>query len=157
PRLLSRPAASFGKLVLPVALLTSSAALAGYPFRTDDPEPVEQGHWEIYEFSTATHVAGDTAGTLSGIGASYGAAPELQLHTSLPIACDDPSNGSTVVGYGDTEFGFKYRFLIEDENGWRPQMAIHPAIDFPIRQRRAEPRHRAYPWGAAGLAAEKPQ
>jgi hypothetical protein len=32
---------------------------------------------------------------------------------------------------GDGEIGFKYRFLEEDPDGWRPQAAIYPAIDFP--------------------------
>jgi len=93
--------------------------------------PVELNHWEIYEFSTATHVEGDTAGILSGIDANYGAAPDLQLHAAVPIAFDKPTGGGMVLGYGDTEFGFKYRFMTEDENGWRPQAAIYPAIDFP--------------------------
>lgn len=111
--------------------LGTTPAVAGPPFRTDDPEPVEQGHWEIYEFSTATHVAGDTAGVLSGIDANYGAAPELQLHTTLPIAFDDPAGRGMVAGYGDSELGFKYRFLSEDDHGWWPQAAIYPAVDFP--------------------------
>lgn len=116
---------------MPCALLASSSAHAGPPFRTDDPEPVDVGHWEIYEFSTATHVAGDTAGTLSGIDANYGAAPGLQLHAAFPIAFDKLGDSGLVAGYGDTEFGFKYRFVTEDEGGWRPQVAIYPAIDFP--------------------------
>jgi hypothetical protein len=111
--------------------LLGRAAVAGPPFRTDDPVPVELGHWEIYEFSTATHVVGDTAGILSGIDANYGAAPDLQLHAALPIAFDKPSGNGLAAGYGDTEFGIKYRFLTEDEDGWRPQAAIYPAIDFP--------------------------
>jgi hypothetical protein len=118
-------------LALSLAILASRPVAAGPPFRTDDPEPVALGHWEIYEFSTATHVTGDTSGTLSGIDANYGAAPELQLHAAFPVAFDDPTERATVVGYGDTEFGFKYRFMTEDENGWRPQAAIYPAIDFP--------------------------
>jgi hypothetical protein len=64
---------------------------ASPPFRTDHPEPVEVGHWKIYEFSAATHVTGDTAGILSGIDANYGAALELQLHAAFPIAFDKPS------------------------------------------------------------------
>lgn len=112
-------------------VLSCSSAMAGPPFRTDDPEPVETGHWEIFDFSTATHVRGDTAGTLSGIDANYGAAPELQLHAAFPSAFDKPDREGLVAGYGDTEFGFKYRFLTEDENGWRPQAAIYPAVDFP--------------------------
>lgn len=123
--------APFGRLVLFLALLAPAVATAGPPFRTDDPEPVEQGHWEVYEFSTATRARGDTAGTLSGIDANYGAAPELQLHAGLPATFDDPSSGATAIGYGDTELGAKYRFLTEDESGWRPQAAIYPAIDFP--------------------------
>ncbi len=35
-------------------LLTAAAirpAMAGPPFITDDPEPVDLGHWEVYGFS----------------------------------------------------------------------------------------------------------
>src|SRR5271163_2304771 len=120
-----------GGLAVLLALLAPHSVAAGPPFRTDDPVPVELNHWEIYEFSTATHVEGDTAGILSGIDANYGAAPNLQLHAAVPIAFDKPTGGGMVLGYGDTEFGFKYRFMTEDENGWRPQAAIYPAIDFP--------------------------
>lgn len=112
-------------------LLWASAVRAGPPFRTDDPVPVEPGHWEIFMFSTATHAAGDTAGILSGIDANYGAVPGLQLHATFPAAFDKPDGGNMTVGYGDTEFGFKYRFLEEDEVGWHPQAAIYPAIDLP--------------------------
>jgi len=34
-----------------------------------------------------------------------------------------------VEGYGDTEIGFKHRFIKEDENGWRPQVGIFPALE----------------------------
>lgn len=114
-----------------LVVLSCSPAAAGPPFRTDDPEPVEVGHWEIFEFSAATRVTGDTAGTLSGIDANFGTAPELQLHAAFPIAFDKPDGTGLVAGYGDTEFGFKYRFLTEDDEGWRPQAAIYPAVDFP--------------------------
>jgi hypothetical protein len=40
----------------------SGIANAGPPFRTDDPEPVEFGHYEFYTFYTGTHVSGDTSG-----------------------------------------------------------------------------------------------
>ncbi|HEU0218201.1 MAG TPA: hypothetical protein VFQ90_16200 [Stellaceae bacterium] len=118
-------------IFLGATLLMAVPAEAGPPFRTDDPEPVELGHWEIFEFSTATHAAGDTNGILSGIDANYGAAPELQLHTTLPIAFDKPADHGMAAGFGDVEFGAKYRFLPEDEDGWRPQAAIYPAVDFP--------------------------
>jgi len=44
------------------AVLIPSAANAGPPFRTDDPEPVEYQHYEFYTFTTGTHISGDTSG-----------------------------------------------------------------------------------------------
>lgn len=128
---LARPGALTDVAAVLGLLLWAPAAQAGPPFRTDDPVPVEPGHWKIFTFSTATHVAGDTAGILSGIDANYGAAPGPQLHATFPVAFDKPDGGGMAVGYGDTEFGFKYRFLEADEAGWRPQAAIYPAIDLP--------------------------
>jgi hypothetical protein len=112
-------------LILALAAVGGTAS-AGPPFRTDDPEPVPEGHWEIFQFSTATHASGDTAGTLAGIDANYGAAPDLQLHATFPLAFDKAEGRELVAGYGDTEF------LAEDESGWRPQAAIYPLVDVPM-------------------------
>lgn len=117
--------------LLCAVLLMGKPAWAGPPFRTDDPEPVELGHWEVYGFSQATHLRGDTSGTLPGIEVNYGAAPELQLHVVLPLAFDRPDGSGTKFGLGDTEFGAKYRFIQEDENGWRPQIGIFPLLEAP--------------------------
>lgn len=108
-----------------------SAAHAGPPFRTDDPEPVEFHHWEFYTFSSGTHVAGDTAGLGPAIEINYGAAPNLQLHVIAPIAFDQPQGSGTKFGYGDTELGMKYRFVQEDENGWRPMVGMFPLVEVP--------------------------
>lgn len=114
-----------------VLLTGATPALAGPPFRTDDPEPVELGHWEVYGFSTATHVQGDTSGTLPGIEINYGAAPNLQLHIVAPLAFDRADGSSTQSGYGDTELGTKYRFVEEDKDGWRPEIGVFPLIEAP--------------------------
>ncbi len=90
---------------LGAAMLLSPAAIAGPPYRTDDPEPVEYQHWEIYGFSTGTHVQGDTSATLPGLEVNYGAAPNLQLHLIAPLAYDKPSGAGAQYGYGDTELG----------------------------------------------------
>ncbi len=108
-----------------------AAARAGPPFRTDDPEPVEYQHWEVYGFSTATSVAGDTSGTLPGVELNYGALPELQLHVIAPLAFDAPSGSGTKFGMGDTELGVKYRFVTEDADGWRPQIGVFPLVELP--------------------------
>lgn len=127
----SRVAELAARVVPMLWLLTPCTAAAGPPFRTDDPVPVEPQHWEIFAFSTATRVRGDTAGILPGIDANYGATADLQLHVTAPLAFDSPAGRRTAFGPGDAEIGTKYRVLAEDENGWRPQAAVYPLIDFP--------------------------
>jgi hypothetical protein len=109
----------------------SGSAIAGPPFRTDDPEPVEHQHWEVYGFSQATHIRGDSSGTLPGLEVNYGVAPNLQLHLIAPIAFDRPTGGSWQSGYGDTELGLKYRFVQEDETSWRPMIGVFPLLEVP--------------------------
>ena len=116
---------------LAILLLGGGIARAGPPFRTDDPEPVEYGHWEVYGFSTATHVQGDSSGILPGIEVNYGALPDLQLHLVAPLAFDRPEGSGTKFGYGDTELGAKFRFVQEDEAGWRPQAGVFPLLEVP--------------------------
>jgi hypothetical protein len=43
-------------------LILSSSASAGPPFMTDDPEPTDYQHWELYVFSQGTHATGETGG-----------------------------------------------------------------------------------------------
>ena len=40
-------------------LFLSSPASAGPPFITDDPEPTDYQHWELYVFSQGTHAMGE--------------------------------------------------------------------------------------------------
>ncbi len=113
------------------AALLSASADAGPPFRTDDPEPVDYQHWEFYVFSQGTHSRGDTGGVLPGFELNYGAAPDLQLHLVAPIAFDKQNGQDWQQGYGDTELGVKYRFVQEDEDGWRPMVGMFPMVEAP--------------------------
>lgn len=70
----------FAIMLLPVS------AIAGPPFRTDDPEPVPYQHWEFYTFSAGTHVRGDTSGVGPGFEYNYGLIPNGQLHIVAPAA-----------------------------------------------------------------------
>jgi len=121
---------SFG-IVAATILTLSCPALAGPPFITDDPEPVDLGHWEVYGFSAGTHIQGDTSGTLGGVEVNYGAAPNLQLHIIVPLAFDSPNHDPMQIGIGDVELGVKYRFINAGENDWWPQVAIFPLIEVP--------------------------
>jgi hypothetical protein len=114
-----------------LAMSLWGAAHAGPPFVTDDPVPVDLGHWEVYGFTAGTHVQDDTSGVLAGTEVNYGAAPNLQLHVIVPLAYDDPKFGSTQVGLGDVELGAKYRFITPGEKDWFPQVGIFPLIEVP--------------------------
>lgn len=76
-------------------LMLPGSASAGPPFRTDDPEPVELGHYEFYTFSTGTVVSGDTSGFPPAFEFNYGLIPDGQLHIVAPVAFDSPSSGPT--------------------------------------------------------------
>ncbi|MDE2183830.1 MAG: hypothetical protein KGJ78_12500 [Alphaproteobacteria bacterium] len=122
----------FFTLLLSVAALAlSPRAFAGPPFLADDPEPVEYQHWEVYIFSAATRVDGDTGGVLPGVEVNYGVVPDVQLHIVAPLAFDKPSGSGMRNGLGDTELGVKYRFLQEDERGWRPMVGVFPLVEVP--------------------------
>jgi hypothetical protein len=111
--------------------LAPGIANAGPPFRTDDPEPTELGHYQFYTFSTGTVVSKDTSGALPSFDLNYGLIPNGQLTIHAPVAFDSPSGGSTQLGYGDTQFSFKYRFIQEDKEGSRPQVAVYPLVQLP--------------------------
>ena len=113
------------------AVLDAHPALAGPPFMTDDPEPVDYGHWEVYGFSTATHVAGDTGGILGGLEVNYGAAPDLQLHVIAPVSFDDAKGSKFQTGIGDVELGAKYRLVNPGDDDWWPQVGIFPLLEVP--------------------------
>jgi subtilisin family serine protease len=113
-----------------VAVLIPGSANAGPPFRTDDPEPVDYMHYEFYTpFFTGTHVRGDTSGVGPAFELNYGLIPNGQLHIVAPLAFDSPAGGAKQFGYGDTELGFKYRFIQEDEKGVRPQVGVFPFLE----------------------------
>jgi hypothetical protein len=52
--------------------------VAGPPFVSDDSEPTDTGHFEIYTFDNATNARAGTTGE-AGIDFNYGTAPDLQL------------------------------------------------------------------------------
>src|SRR5579884_3896439 len=105
------------------------AVRAGPPFVTDDPEPVDYRHWEVYLASQHTETAGGWSGTAPHVEINYGAAPNLQLHLIAPLAYNAPEEGAAHYGYGDTEIGFKYRFLQETDR--TPQAGIFPLLEVP--------------------------
>src|SRR5665213_755591 len=94
-------------------MLLSGVALAGPPFQTDDPEPIDYGHYEFYTFaaSDGTHIETDMAGP--AVEFNWGALPNVHLHMILPAAAIFPADEPRAFGLGDIELGIKYRFVQE--------------------------------------------
>lgn len=116
---------------LAALLLVSSSALAAPPYRTDDPEPTDYRHFELYMHSTGVRVLDDTNGLTPAIEFDYGILPDTQLSIIAPMAFDRAAGGPFNWGYGDTEVGVKYRLIEQDPNGWRPSLAVFPTVDAP--------------------------
>src|SRR5580658_3264326 len=109
------------RLVL-VALFCTTAmvARAGPPYITDDPEPVDYQHWEVYLASMTQHTPDDFAGTLPHVEINYGIVPD-----AFDAAAGEPRN----YGLGDIELGVKYRFLKEADD--HPEIGIFPLVEVP--------------------------
>ncbi len=93
---------------LVIALGLAAPAFAGPPFLTDDPQPTDEGHWEIYNFVQGFHTPGDTNGE-AGLDLNYGGAKDLQLTAVIPAQFAGDG-----WGMGDIELAAKYKFLHQD-------------------------------------------
>src|SRR5260370_2295668 len=101
------------KMIAVAMVLMARPALAGPPYVSDDPEPTDYKHFEIYTFSSGTATRGDIGGA-SGIDFNYGAAPDLQLTATLPFAFDSPAAGGSSLGPRHIALAAKYPFLHQD-------------------------------------------
>ena len=112
-----------------VTLSLAAVAHAGPPFVTDDPEPVDFKHWEIYLATLQTHNADGWSGTAPHIEINYGIVPDVQLHLVAPFSYNKTVGSPTNHGFGDMELGIKYRFIHETDT--RPMVGIFPIVELP--------------------------
>lgn len=123
------------KIVLRKALLLFSLLLiiqlckAGPPFGTDDPEPVEFGHWEYYLSSMDTFQPGFMTGTLPHVEINYGIIPGGQFHIEFPMNYNSIQHKEFQYGYSNTELGFKYRFFKSKDQSF--QIGLFPIAEVP--------------------------
>src|ERR1700691_1221355 len=117
-------------LVLAMVLTWAAcgAAAAGPPYVTDDPEPTDYQHFEIYAFTDGTAAHDGRAGDM-GIDFNYGGAPVLKLSPTIALSYVEPEPGNIVWAVGNIEFGAKYRFLHQDEFGW--DVSAYPQVFLP--------------------------
>jgi hypothetical protein len=112
-----------------ILVFVPKITLAGPPFITDDPEPVEFQHWEIYIAAQYKHDRDQDSSTLPHLEINYGAIPNIQIHLIAPLVYVKPEGSESQYGYGDTEFGVKFRFI--QETDYIPQVGIFPMVEFP--------------------------
>jgi len=108
--------------------VTASAALAGPPYVTDDPEPTETGHYETYLFTGGSSARDGWEGA-AGVDFNYGAAPDLQLTAVLPFTGSRPDDGPSGGGVGNIELAAKYKFLHQSDVG--VDVAFFPRVFLP--------------------------
>jgi hypothetical protein len=116
-------------IILAVLAGLTSPVWAGPPFETDDPEPTEFGHWEVYLGTTVLSIQQDFSGTAPVLSVNYGGFPDTQLSITQQISFNFPGADGDYWGYGDTLAGVKYRFLHESDGV--PQAAVFPQVNFP--------------------------
>jgi hypothetical protein len=102
---------------------------SGPPFGTDDPETVLFKHWEYYTSSINTYQAGVWTGTTPHLEFNYGLVPNVQVHLLLPLNYNYVQHKGGNIGYADTEFGIKFRFIQENDNS--PQIGVFPIVEIP--------------------------
>lgn len=112
-------------------LSPTTPAVAGPPYETDDPEPTETGHWEVYAFIGFDAGHGDIDGT-SGLDLNYGPVEDVQLTATLPLDYSRARGSAWRSGAGDVEIGVKYRFVSIPDEGI--SVAIFPRVFLPTSQ-----------------------
>jgi hypothetical protein len=110
-------------------VLAPVAAFAGPPFKTDDPEPVEYKHWEVYLASQGSFDRDTRSLTAPHVEINYGVFPNVQLHLLAPLEYVKPEGQPAHYGYGDTELGAKFRFI--QETDLCPQVGTFPIFVLP--------------------------
>jgi Putative MetA-pathway of phenol degradation len=120
-------------------VIAAPPAFAGPPYLTDDPDPTDIGHWEIYGF-TAGEGFRSILDEETGADLNYGPVEGVQLTATVPASVShDPVEGWR-AGTGDLELGVKYRFFHDEKHGL--SAAIFPRAILPTSTRAVHDRRR---------------
>lgn len=130
-----------GPALAAALVVAPSLALAGPPYLTDDPEPTDTGHWEIYNFVMGLNGTGGLGGE-AGFDINYGVAKDLQLTAVLPLGYEAPrgySFSGLQAGAGTIELAAKYKFLHQADGSWLPDVSFFPRLFVPTDHRFGPP------------------
>lgn len=113
------------------ALSAAAPAMAGLPYRTDDATTQGLRNAEFDLFTTYSRFSTGSTATVPSAQLTYGLLENFDLSVTVPYALSQTNGVGTNTGIGDIQFSIKYRFLDEDENGWRPAIAFGPSMTLP--------------------------
>jgi hypothetical protein len=144
PLTMRDPLKSVGRLLKIVFVLILAATIPrlhaqGPPYQTDDPVPVDYGHYEFYIFGGADGTPVEMDSTGPAFEFNWGAIPRVQLHAILPWGVAAPLNspvyapaagqGLDEFGLTDMELGTKIAFIKESPHV--PQIGIFTMYEMP--------------------------
>ena len=112
-------------LLIVLTLTLSAPAFAGPPYQTDDPEPTEHKHYEVFVASEYNRTTDGEVGTTPHIEVNYGLMPDVQIGISIPYAFSNPNHDKSHYGLGDIEVSLKYRFIQETKT--TPMISFFPS------------------------------
>ncbi len=125
-------------LLLAVFIVPAIWSQAGPPFQTDDPVPVDYGHYEFYVFGAVDATPAELDSLGPAFEFNWGALPRLQLHVTVPFGSIHPTNnpvyapgatGPSAFGYTDTELGAKIAWFKEGK--YTPQFGSFTMFELP--------------------------
>ncbi len=111
------------------SVIVATAAQAGPPFVTDDPETPPLHGWEINIPFTLEHESGEQVFETPLFDINYGYRRNVQLKVEFGLLNVRLDEGQTQRGLSDTSVGVKWRFL--EERRVLPQMAFYPQVTLP--------------------------
>jgi len=114
-----------------VLSLFLQTTLAGPPFITEDPEPVDYKHYEIYLYSSVETLNSTVNFQAPALDWNYGLIPNVEINVVIPFAIN-VSNDAMIAngaGLGDIQLGFDWRFI--QESAHIPQVGFKPFYIIP--------------------------
>ena len=137
---LTSPVRIFGcALILILAAAGPRLLAQGPPYQTDDPVPVDYGHYEFYIFGGADGTPVELDSTGPAFEFNWGAVPRVQLHAIFPLGVAAPLNspvyapasgqGPDAFGVTDMELGAKIAYIKESK--YFPQVGTFTMFEMP--------------------------
>jgi hypothetical protein len=115
-------------LVAMLVLCWPLRAVAGPPFDTDDPDPTDYRHFEIYAGVSTHRDYFVSTSELPFLEINYGLLPNVQFSVHVGAAEDTMPEAPRAGGLEDAEMGLKVRVV--QETATSPQIALYPQVTF---------------------------